>query len=208
MGLILDEILNKGAEATISKGIFFDFPVIIKTRNEKKYRNSKIDLRLRKERSIQEARILLYLSEQDFNTPKVYDFDKSNFTLIMEFIDGKTLKHCFEDIKSEVIFKELGIQIAKLHNLNIIHGDLSTSNIIIKSNNTYLIDFGLSYFSTNIEDKATDILVLKHILQSSHPIYFEKSFNYFMSSYKKYASDNIINRMSIIENRVRYKSHI
>ena len=48
MGLILDEILNKGAEATISKGIFFDFPVIIKTRNEKKYRNSKIDLRLRK----------------------------------------------------------------------------------------------------------------------------------------------------------------
>ena len=53
MGLILDEILNKGAEATISKGIFFDFPVIIKTRNEKNYRNSKIDLRLRKERSIQ-----------------------------------------------------------------------------------------------------------------------------------------------------------
>lgn len=45
---------------------------------------------------------------------------------------------------------------------NIVHGDLTSSNIMIQntSNAPALIDFGLSSFAALVEDKAVDLYVL------------------------------------------------
>ena len=71
----------------------------------------------------------------------------------MERIDGTILK----DALSSVALKEAGRMVGHLHNAGIVHGDLTTSNMIIKNDRCYLIDFGLGYNSTEIEARGVDI---------------------------------------------------
>ena len=66
--------------------------------------------------------------------------------------------------------KLIGIEIAKMHLADIIHGDLTTSNMMLRPNGELvLIDFGLSYVSTLVEDKAVDLYVLERAFASTHP---------------------------------------
>ena len=98
------------------------------------------------------------------------------------------------DVPGAIIEKlalEVGKNIALTHNTNCIHGDLTTSNIMIKLTGTlpsqeraedeysvlnpenqwivYMIDFGLSYISGNPEDMAVDLYVLERAVGSTHP---------------------------------------
>ena len=45
--------------------------------------------------------------------------------------------------------------------------------MIIKENKIYFIDFGLSFFSSRIEDRAVDLHLVKEALQSTHHEYYE-----------------------------------
>lgn len=67
----------------------------------------------------------------------------------------------------------IGVQLAKLHLADIIHGDLTTSNMILRPRTPtpelVLIDFGLSYVSNLVEDKAVDLYVLERAFSSTHP---------------------------------------
>ena len=91
----------------------------------------------------------------------------------------------------------IGSEIAKMHLADIIHGDLTTSNMILRhpsAQNTpntslvwlllyfdelqndlimscikVLIDFGLAYNSNLVEDKAVDLYVLERAFASTHP---------------------------------------
>lgn len=63
----------------------------------------------------------------------------------------------------------MGQMILRLHNVNIIHGDLTTSNMMISNDKLYLIDFGLAYTKPNAEDKAVDLYVLERAFVSTHP---------------------------------------
>ncbi|KAJ2432712.1 TP53 regulating kinase [Coemansia sp. RSA 2424] len=57
-----------------------------------------------------------------------------------------------------------------MHSFNIVHGDLTTSNMILGSDNQLvLIDFGLSQISSSTEDKAVDLYVLERAFISTHP---------------------------------------
>jgi TP53 regulating kinase-like protein len=121
----------------------------------------------------------------------------------MEYINGKNVK--------DIISKEIGSQIGKyvsiLHNNNIIHGDLTTSNFIIDRNDLYLIDFGLSFYSERIEDRATDIRVIKEILSSAHILIFEETYQNFLDGYSEYTNhdfNRILNIVKEIERRGRY----
>ena len=93
-----------------------------------------------------------------------------------------------------------------MHNNNIIHGDLTTSNMILE-NEIYFIDFGLSFFSDKTEDKAVDLHLLRHALESKHHKIFEKSFKAVLNGYKskcrKY--NETIKRLEKVESRGRYK---
>ena len=64
----------------------------------------------------------------------------------------------------------MGKTINNVHDLGIIHGDLTTSNMIIRNDKQIvLIDFGLSYYKDSAEDKAVDLYVLERAFKSTHP---------------------------------------
>ena len=94
-----------------------------------------------------------------------------------------------------------------MHKYDIIHGDLTTSNFIINEN-IYVIDFGLSFSSKRIEDKAVDLHLFKEILNSCHSSSFDKLLEQIYSGYEKILGKSslnaIIDKIDVIESRRRY----
>ncbi len=196
------ELIAKGAESNLFK----DNGILIKERSKKKYRINEIDNKLRKKRTLSEGKILMKL-KNEVNVPEVMKVDEKEFKIFMKFINGKLLKDLLseqkiEDERLKNICVNLGIQIGKMHKLNVIHNDLTTSNIIVNENDVYIIDFGLSYVSERIEDKATDLVVLEHSL---NVIGFEYLFAYIIEGYKTYEEcDKILEQTKKVKKRVRY----
>lgn len=110
----------------------------------------------------------------------MYEVDKDNYKITMEFIDGEVLKNIFYKSDQDVvaidrISRLIGSYLARMHDANIIHGDLTTSNMILRENeDLVLIDFGLSFYSNSVEDKAVDLYVLERCFSSSHPALLNK----------------------------------
>ena len=93
-----------------------------------------------------------------------------------------------------------------MHDNDIIHGDLTTSNMILNKNKVYIIDFGLGKISSKDEDKAVDIKLLKQAFESKHYNHFEELYHYFLKGYLKSKNyEKILNRLKIVEKRGRYK---
>lgn len=67
------------------------------------------------------------------------------------------------------MIRQMGGIIQRLHGYNIIHGDLTTSNMIVRDEQIWLIDFGLAYQKNAAEDKAVDLYVLERAFVSTHP---------------------------------------
>jgi TP53 regulating kinase and related kinases len=197
-------LLKKGAESELYLINWYGQDAVSKIRVPKKYRHNSIDLILRKHRTLHEARIMSSVKMFGVGTPFVYFLDSNNCEIIMEYIVGNVLK----DIFSPNFCIDLGKTVAKLHLNNIIHGDLTTSNFIITpQNRLVIIDFGLSFYSERLEDKATDIRLFKEILNSVHVDFFKTSFENFTLGYgKTYGkkSLNVFNTVNEIEQRGRY----
>ena len=109
------------------------------------------------------------------------------------------------------VCKKIGKSISKIHDIDIIHGDLTTSNMILKKKNkkenkVYFIDFGLSFHSHRIEDKAVDLHLLRQAFESKHFKRWDKYFKAVISSYKKsnHARD-VLKQLEKVEMRGRYK---
>ena len=127
------KILKQGAEAILYK----ENNNLVKERIAKNYRIKQIDDKLIKIRTKKEAKLL---KSVEFS-PKVFDSSKNK--IIMEFIDGKLFKDILDKLSTDEKKKICGIigkQIAELHNKNIIHGDLTTSNIILKEDKVYFVN--------------------------------------------------------------------
>merc|ERR1711860_458201 len=70
----------------------------------------------------------------------------------------------------EQLARKIGRILGRLHSNNLIHGDLTTSNMLIENDGEItLIDFGLGYAEGSVEDKGVDIYVLERALVSTHP---------------------------------------
>lgn len=123
-------VLAQGAEAIIS----LDKNQITKNRTIKSYRHPILDQKIRKSRTKREAKLLTKATEI-INTPKVINQD--TFTIQMQYIPGERPSETLNNkpINEQFqIMKQIGEQISKLHNQNIIHGDLTTSNTILANN--------------------------------------------------------------------------
>jgi len=192
--------IAQGAEAII----YLD-ENIIKDRIKKSYRLKEIDEKLRKFRTKREAKVLEKLSAINFPCPKLIHSDSKEI-IEMEHIEGPKLRDIIEKNDYLKLSKELGKKIAIMHNNNIIHGDLTTSNMLLNKE-IYFIDFGLSFFSHKTEDKAVDLHLLKQALDSKHYKIFEKCFKEVLKSYKKECvnGEEVITRLEKVESRGRYK---
>ena len=139
---------------------------------------------------------------------KLFDKRRKPFDKIdMEFIEGPKVRDILEKKDPIKLSKEIGKKIAILHNNNIIHGDLTTSNMIYNKQ-VYFIDFGLSIFSKRYEDKAVDLHLFRQALESKHYKIWEKCFNACLKEYKKQAkeSKDILKRFEQVETRGRNKN--
>jgi TP53 regulating kinase-like protein len=127
------------------------------------------------------------LWKKGMKVPKLLKVNQEDYSIEMEYIDGVKLKDYINDpALSEEGLKEILIQMGEIvlqvHEVGIIHGDLTTSNMIIKDKLIYLIDFGLSYFKESAEDRAVDLYVLERAFKSTHP-QFETKFDELLISY-------------------------
>ncbi|GAH70572.1 unnamed protein product, partial [marine sediment metagenome] len=141
--------------------------------------------------------------------------------------DGKKLSDYLDKFplkKQKKVCKLIGESTAKLHNADIIHGDLTTSNMILKDNkiisheqklkggvgrkrgSLYFIDFGLGFISHKFEDKAVDIHLLKQALEAKHFKNWEILFREVLKGYSKSKdSEIVLERLNKVEKRGRYK---
>lgn len=204
------KLISQGAEAKI----YLTDSKIIKDRVRKDYRIQEIDESLRKFRTRREAKILEKLHKFGF-VPKVIECDDKE-KLVIEYIEGPKLRDAIDEMfkknkKSALkLCNELGRKIKIMHENNIIHGDLTTSNMMLnekesklnekedkyneeknkpneKENNhenkLYFIDFGLSFVSQKTEDKAVDLHLLKQALESKHYKIWKECFDAVLCAY-------------------------
>ena len=198
----MKKLIAQGAEAKL----FLEEGSIIKNRFPKFYRIKEIDEKLRGFRTRREAKILQKLEAINFPAPKLIKNDEKE-NLIIEKIDGKLLKDVLEKSDYRKLCNEIGKKIAILHNNLIIHGDLTTSNMILNKEICF-IDFGLSFFSEKAEDKAVDLHLLKEGLESKHYRIWEGCFKCAIDAYKKEAkkSNETLKRLEVVEKRGRYRA--
>jgi len=210
-----EKLINKGAEASLYYGHWFDKEVIFKYRIPKKYRLEELDKRIRTTRTLNEARALIKIKTYGINVPQVYEIDAKNSTILMKYIHGKKLKDILSElseIQKQNYFNKIGVYIAILHKNGHIHGDITTSNILITENEEiFLIDFGLHEYSDSIEDKSVDLHLFKRVLISSHGKEYNFCFKAFLEGYRseymqkgEKKCNNIIRNISVIETRGRY----
>ena len=198
------KLIAQGAEAKIYRTDSH----LIKERIKKNYRINEIDKNIRKYRTRRENSIL-EKAYKIIPVPKVLKCDEKENIIEMEFIEGERLSESldnYDNKKREEICKLIGNQVGLLHNENIIHGDLTTSNMLLKGKKLYFIDFGLSFISDRIEDKAVDLHLLRQALESKHYKHYENSYKEVLEGYKicNNCSD-IIKRLESVEKRGRYK---
>lgn len=191
------KLIYRGAEAELWKDEYLGMPIVRKKRIEKPYKQPQLDKSLRTSRTRNEAR-LLSAARKAVSTPHVYGMDDTELT--MEYVEGTRVKELFYQGDTDIA-EEIGREIRKLHDIDIIHNDLTTSNII-KSRKIFFIDFGLGKVSPSIEDKATDLVVFKKMLSSTHYDVFDDVWPRVLEGYK--ANPKILSKINEIERRARY----
>ncbi len=199
------KILHQGAEAIL----YLDKSNLVKERISKSYRHPTIDNNKRKYPTRREYKLLRKAMEVGLNVPKPIDFNEIDMKIVMEHIKGDVLKETLDNYKEEKrdkVSKLIGEQIALMHDNDIIHGDLTTSNMILKQDQVFLIDFGLGSISLKSEDKAVDLHLLKQALESKHYRHHEDLYTSFLQGYKKSKNyKETLERLEKVEKRGRYK---
>lgn len=207
------DLMVKGSESFIYAGSFLGQKTLVKERKPKKYRNPQLDSELRFQRLRIESRMIKSALQNSIAVPIIYSVDVSTFSMQLEFIEGQNLgSFLFDDnSRSDVthkrkFFEEFGLIVSKLHNISIIHGDLTPMNILItRTNSIHIIDFGLSFISDEVKDKAMDLF----ILYGSLKIFAQQNedlFDMFLQGYQRVDDyKSIIDNFNKLTNKGRYK---
>ncbi len=199
-----EKIIERGAEAILIQ----KNSLLIKRRIRKSYRLPILDEKIRKQRTKREFNLLKKASAL-IPCPKILKKDEKTKEIEIEFIEGKKLSEHLDSLDYVKISNQIGKQIAILHDNNIIHGDLTTSNMILsnKNNQLYFIDFGLGFTSARAEDKAVDIHLIKEALEAKHFNIAHSCFQKILEGYKTSKNQSqVLDHLKKVEKRGRYKS--
>ncbi len=205
------ELISQGAEAKL----FRDKDKVIKERFSKKYRLAHLDESLRKFRTRREAKVLRRLDEVSFPAPKFHEFCDKRMTITMDFINGDTVRSFLDKKENQddyqILARDIGKNIALLHHKNIVHGDLTTSNMMndFEEKRIKFIDFGLTSFSDKVEDKAVDLFLLDRALESKHYQVYPGLFDQIISNYKSEfpeEAEKVLKRLEEVKKRGRHKN--
>ncbi len=213
VGLKITELISKGAEAHIYKGMYLGYTIVYKKRVPKPYRPPEFDINLRIKRTINEARMLYYARKFGIHAPTLFNYNVTETSIIMEYIGGDVFsKKLRKGVTSEFIeemFYKVGVLLGKLHLNNIAHGDFTTSNIIVTEEKIpFIIDFGLSKRTSDIEEFAIDLHLMFRSIESTHYDIVEISKNSLLEGYISVVGEKtakkIYNKVVEIRRRGRY----
>jgi Kae1-associated kinase Bud32 len=197
----LRKTIKQGAEAKLYEDTFLGRRCVVKERSSKGYREKNFDRALRAHRTREEAKLIHEARICGVNVPRIYDVTEDS--IVMEFIEGRRAKEVFEERDDKELCTEIGRAAGRLHSNDIIHGDITTSNIILHENRVYFIDFGLGEKSSEIEKKGVDLHVLAEALKA---VGKENLFDYVMEGYRSTydEAEEVIKRIEEISKRGRY----
>ncbi|BFZ60757.1 serine/threonine-protein kinase bud32 [Saitoella coloradoensis] len=219
-------LIKQGAEALAYKTTFLtpDTPALLKVRPKKEWRHPTLDARLTKHRVLAEARLLVKCKQAGVPVPGVYFIDEARGEVWMEWIEGRSVRDALQAVDSgaesedtvgdagkEGLFKSIGRALAVMHETEVVHGDLTTSNLMLTpapENKVVIIDFGLGSVSISEEDKAVDLYVLERAFASTHPkseAQFEKVLEGYQEAYPK-GSRLVLKRLEDVRMRGRKRS--
>lgn len=149
--------------------------------------------------------------EAGVSSPLVYFVDLPESVIVMEYVEGRRLKDLVSSIgpeKAMLMFKQLGVAIASLHAAGIMHGDLTTSNVMVAERGLVLIDFGLSVATTRLEDQAVDLRLIKETLTGAHSSLAKDALEALFEGYAEIRGEEkqraVVRQLRDIERRGRY----
>jgi TP53 regulating kinase-like protein len=204
-------LVAKGAEADLWLDPDWNgVKALVKRRGEKKYRNPDLDREIRRSRTIREASIIHRAKEAGVPTPVIYQVNPESATIVMEFVDGDRVRDIVDSLEAgerRSLFRLIGVMAGRLHGAGIVHGDLTTSNIIRTPDRIVFIDFGLSEVSRETEKRGVDINLMQRMLTSTHFRHTGELFAAFQEGYRSTLgaeAGEALERMEEIARRGRY----
>jgi TP53 regulating kinase-like protein len=205
-------LIKKGAEANLYLEEWQGRKVIMKQRLPKAYRLSQLDSAVRTQRTLHEPVLIHRAKEAGVPTPTIYMIDLAKSNIIMEYIEGQQIKKILNTMPTKErtrLCRHVGKLIGCLHKNGIIHGDLTTSNMILTPyGKIVFVDFGLGEFSDELEIRGVDLHLMKRALQSTHHKYAKQCFEAITHGYAetagKEATAKVLEKIQEIERRGRY----
>lgn len=210
--LTLPRLIKKGAEASLYLSEWHGRKAVTKTRIPKRYRPEALDKQIRTYRTVHEPQLMHQAKAAGVPTPLIYMVNVTEATIVMEYIEGVQVKQYLNEAsKSErkKICQKIGELIGRLHRAGLIHGDLTTSNMILNpSGDIFFVDFGLGEKNVELEAKGVDLHLLKRALQSTHYGFWTACFDDVLAGYGSVLGDEltekVYEKIIEIERRGRY----
>jgi TP53 regulating kinase-like protein len=205
-------LIKRGAEACLYLADWHGRKVIMKRRFPKKYRVSALDAQIRAYRTIHEPQLMHEAKKAGVSTPTIYLVDTKNATIVMEFIEGEQVKQLLSKVSEsqrQILCRKIGELIGRMHKNGIIHGDLTTSNMIQNSEGKiFFVDFGLGEKTKELEARGVDLHLMKRALQSTHFQFAEECFKAVIEGYESVLGaeevKSVLEKIREIERRGRY----
>lgn len=203
---------RKGAEADLFLADWHGRRVVLKRRLPKKYRVAALDVRVRGYRTVHEPLLMNLARRAGVPTPVVFLVDRGMATIVMEFVEGRQLKQVLgvvSGVERRRLCFRVGMLVGLLHGSGLVHGDLTTSNMIVGSDGRVVfVDFGLGERSAEVEARGVDVHLMRRAFESVHFRFADECFDSVMDGYAKVlggeAAKEVLVKVGEIERRGRY----
>mgnify|MGYP001060571817 CR=1 FL=1 len=197
-----------GAEARLDSSEWMGREVVTKQRVVKGYRHPALDKSLQTSRIKNEARLMLEARRAGIAVPVIYSVDYAGGRIVMQEIKGVRVKDALNDLpgpEAEEVCRKIGEISARLHMSDIVHGDLTTSNMLLEGDRIVLIDFSLGSKTSELEDKGVDMHLLEEAFHSAHHAR-SGLYDIVKGSYARTypQGDEVLRKVKEIEKRGRY----
>jgi len=204
--------LHRGAEADLFLSELPPWKAVLKRRVRKAYRHEELDANIRKDRTVRESSAIHEAKIAGARAPSILGLDIERFSIIMTFVEGLVARDTIDtmgDSRRLPLLEELGRQVGFLHSAGIVHGDLTTSNIIVpEDGKPFIIDFGMATRSSEPEDRGTDLHLLQRSLIATHSLDPTSSFKRVARGYRESAgertAESSLRKAAEIARRGRY----
>jgi Kae1-associated kinase Bud32 len=174
----------------------------------KGYRHPDLDRSLQIFRIKNEVRLMFEARRAGISVPVIYSVDLAENRIVMQEVSGSRVKDALEQLPEEEakgVCERIGEIAGRLHANDIVHGDLTTSNMLLEDDQIVVIDFSLGSKSSELEDKGVDMHLLEEAFHSAH---YRRSglYDSVTEAYAKTYSDgwSVLEKVKEIEKRGRY----